>query len=61
MQALYLGNHLAMDFLNTRFTPDGEPVEILVDGRSFLKWAVGAGLFDEAAATRLQRRFGACL
>jgi predicted RNA-binding Zn ribbon-like protein len=59
MQPLFVGSHPAIDFLNTAFTPDGEQVETISDGRAYLDWLIGAGLLDEAVAARLARRFGA--
>jgi predicted RNA-binding Zn ribbon-like protein len=59
MQPLFIGNHPAIDFLNTAFAPDGEAVEMLGDGRAFLEWMVRAGLIEAADASRLRRRLGA--
>jgi predicted RNA-binding Zn ribbon-like protein len=58
MTPLFLGSHPAMDFLNTRCAPQGQTIEWLGDGRSFIDWLMAAGLLDGAVATRLQRRFG---
>jgi predicted RNA-binding Zn ribbon-like protein len=59
MEPLFLGSHPAMDFLNTTFSPEGRPVELIGDGQSFLEWLVGAGLLDQAAASKVRRRLGA--
>jgi predicted RNA-binding Zn ribbon-like protein len=59
MKSPYVGSHPAIDFLNTAFTPNGEQIETIGDGRAYLDWLVGAGLLDELAAARLARRFGA--
>ena len=59
MDSLFIGSHPAVDFLNTAFAPDVEPIETIGDGRSFLRWLVAAKLLDEAQANRLQRRLGA--
>ena len=59
MQPLFLGSHPAMDFLNTAFAPDGEPVETIGDGGAYLEWLVAAGMLPAAAATKMSRRFGA--
>lgn len=53
-----IGGHAAIDFLNTSFTPKGEVVETIGDGRSLLDWLVQAGLIDEPTATRLKRQLG---
>jgi predicted RNA-binding Zn ribbon-like protein len=59
MALLFLGSHPAVDFLNTAYAPDGEPVETIPDGKALLEWMAGAGLLEAAEAARLQRRFGA--
>jgi predicted RNA-binding Zn ribbon-like protein len=59
MQPLFLGSHPAIDFLNTAFAPDGEPIETMGDGRAYVEWLVAAGLLKEAEAAKLSRRFGA--
>jgi predicted RNA-binding Zn ribbon-like protein len=48
-----------MDFLNTTLAPQGTPIELIGDGRSFVEWLTGAGLIDAANAAKLTRRFGA--
>jgi predicted RNA-binding Zn ribbon-like protein len=58
MTPLFLGSHPAMDFLNTRCAPQGQTIEWIGDGRSFVDWLMAAGLLDGAGAARLQRRFG---
>lgn len=58
MQPLFIGNHPAIDFLNTSLTPEGQAVEIIGDGRSLLDWLVAAQLIDAATSTRLLRRLG---
>lgn len=50
---LFLGNHLALDFVNTRPAPKGEPVELLTDFRTLLKWFQTAEVIDSADAARL--------
>ncbi len=59
MEPVFLGGHPAIDFLNTRFAPHGEPVDVITDGRSLLEWLVRAGLVTESASTRLRRRVSA--
>ena len=58
MQPLFLGSHPALDFLNTRPTPRGEPIELIGDGTSYAAWLEGAQLLHAATATKLSRRFG---
>src|SRR5690349_559567 len=56
---LFVGNQLALDFLNTRLVMDGEQVELLADGGALARWMGAAGLIDGARSTRLQRRWPA--
>lgn len=58
MRPLFVGNHPAIDFLNTLLAPNGDPIETIPDGRAWLDWLVEARLLDAAQATRLARRFG---
>lgn len=58
MDAPFLGGHPAVDFLNTRFTPDDGAVEAIGDGKAFVDWLVVAELLDETTASSLVRRFG---
>lgn len=59
MKPLFLGSHPALDFLNTSFSPRGETIELIGEGRSFVAWLVSAELLDASTATKLTRRFGA--
>jgi predicted RNA-binding Zn ribbon-like protein len=56
---LFVGNHPAIDFLNTAFATDGEPVEMIENGKAYLEWLVTATLMKQPLATKLARRFGA--
>jgi predicted RNA-binding Zn ribbon-like protein len=58
MAPLYIGDHPAIDFLNTALAPGGQPIEMIGDGRAYLEWFVGAGLLSNDEAARLLRRFG---
>jgi len=58
MKPLFLGSHPAMDFLNTRPRPRGEPVELVGDGSSYVAWLEEAGLLHATTASALKRRFG---
>ncbi len=49
----FLGNHLALDFVNTRPAPKGEPVELLTDFPTLLKWCQTAEVIDAAEVARL--------
>ena len=55
---LFVGNDLALDFLNTRPVQNGEPTELLPDFGALLRWFQAAGLLSSHAATNLQRQSG---
>jgi predicted RNA-binding Zn ribbon-like protein len=44
----FIGDHAAMDFLNTVAVPRGEPVEWLASGKDLLDWLERAKLIDDA-------------
>lgn len=48
-----VGDHLALDFLNTIAAPRGTPVEQIGNGRDLVNWLVGAGMLDQAETARL--------
>ena len=56
---LFVGDHLLLDFINTRPIMDGEPVELLSDGSALARWLGAAGLVDERESARLMRRWSA--
>ncbi len=56
---LFLGNHLALDFLNTLPLIDGARQELLPDTGSLVRWLAAAGLIDPAAAKRLRHQWAA--
>ena len=43
---LFIGNHLALDFLNTCPVQNGEPLELLSDFNAVLRWFRAAGLLS---------------
>jgi predicted RNA-binding Zn ribbon-like protein len=51
---LFVGNHLALDFLNTRPVQDGEPMELLSDFGALLRWFHAAGLLSTQEMANLQ-------
>lgn len=55
---LFLGKHLALDFLNTRPVQNGEPMELLPDFSSLLRWFQVAGLLSSREAANLQQQWG---
>lgn len=52
---LFVGNHLALDFLNTRPVLEDGPREFLSDAAAFQRWLVAAGLAKSAGATSAMR------
>ena len=54
----FLGNQLALDFLNTRPVENGEPMELLPDFSTVLRWFQEAGLLSSGQAMKLQQRWG---
>ena len=55
---LFLGNHLALDFLNTCPVQNGEPVELLVDFDALLRWFQAANLLTSREAANLRQQWG---
>lgn len=55
----FLGNQLALNFLNTHPVLNGEPRELLPDFSALLRWFRAAGLLTAPEAKRLERRWGA--
>lgn len=55
---LFVGNQLALDFLNTRPVPNGEPVELLPDFSALLRWFPAADLLSSRQAANLQQQWG---
>jgi len=55
---LFLGNHLALDFLNTCPVQDGEAVELLPDFDALLRWFQAADLLSSSKAASLRQQWG---
>jgi len=55
---LFVGNQLALDFLNTRPVQNGEPMELLPDFSAFLRWFQAAELLSARDAANLQKKWG---
>ena len=51
---LFVGDHLAIDFLNSVATPVGDVVDWLTDGPGLLDWLQQAGAIDAAVADRFR-------
>jgi predicted RNA-binding Zn ribbon-like protein len=54
---LFLGNDLALDFLNTKPVLDGEPTELLTDFASLLRWFQTAKLLSPRDVAGLKRHW----
>jgi predicted RNA-binding Zn ribbon-like protein len=59
--AFFVGDHLALDFLNTIATPRGSVIEWLADGQDLVSWLQQAKAIDRAAAARQRELAGATL
>jgi predicted RNA-binding Zn ribbon-like protein len=55
---LFVGNQLALDFLNTRPVQNGEPSELLPDFSALLRWFQAADLLSSREVGNLQRQWG---
>ena len=55
---LFVGNHAALDFLNTCPVQDGKPMELLPDFSALLRWFQAAGLLRARDAARLRQGWG---
>jgi len=55
---LFVGNQLALDFLNTRPVQNGEPSELLPDFSALLRWFQAADLLNSDKVGSLQRQWG---
>lgn len=54
---LFLGNHRALDFLNTRPVQNNEAVELLPDFDALLRWFNAAGLLSSRDAANLRQQW----
>ncbi len=55
---LFVGNQLALDFLNTRPVQDGEARELVPNFEALLRWFRAAGLLTNQNVSALQRSWG---
>ena len=54
---LFLGNHLALDFLNTHPVQNGEAVELLPDFGALVRWFQAAALLSSRQAASLRQQW----
>jgi predicted RNA-binding Zn ribbon-like protein len=52
-----LGDHPALDFVNSTATPARDTIELIADGPGYLRWLQLAGLVSKAERQALQSRF----
>ncbi len=55
---LFVGNHPALDFVNTRPVQNGEPMELLPDFSALLRWFQAASLLTSREVANLQQQWG---
>ena len=55
---LFVGNQVALDFVNTRPVQNGEPMELLPDFPALLRWFQAASLLTSREVANLQQRWG---
>ena len=55
---LFVGNELALDFLNTRPVQNGDPSELIPDFSALLRWFQAADLLSPREAGSLRRKWG---
>ena len=58
LEPIWLGSHLALDFLNTLASPKGTPIDWIDGGRSLLQWMVGAGILEPEIARKITATCG---
>jgi predicted RNA-binding Zn ribbon-like protein len=54
---LFVGNQLALDFVNTRPVQNGEPMELLPDFPALLRWFQAASLLTSREVANLQQQW----
>ena len=57
-KAFFVGDHAALDFLNTVAAPRGEVIESIADGEAYVSWLADAGLLGATEARVILDRFG---
>ncbi len=54
---LFVGNQIALDFVNTCPLEDGEPLELLPDFNAVVRWYRAAGLITSIEAGKLEQQW----
>jgi predicted RNA-binding Zn ribbon-like protein len=52
---LFVGNRLALDFLNTSLVSNGETIELMTDAAAVARWMAHADLLPEKTAKKLEQ------
>jgi predicted RNA-binding Zn ribbon-like protein len=55
---LFVGNHLALDFLNTRPVQNEEATELLPDFEALLRWFQAAELLSHGETAKIRQQWG---
>jgi predicted RNA-binding Zn ribbon-like protein len=53
-EPMHIGEHAALDFLNSVLAPSGELLDFLHDGATMARWLTGSGVVPDAVATAAQ-------
>ena len=56
---MWVGDHLALDFLNSTAAPRGTPIERIANGQALVTWLVDAKVLDPSDAERIHTQFSA--
>lgn len=57
-QFYFIGNHPALDYVNTKIVDQGEPLDLIGTFDALLDWLVKAGLLSEGLRVRCSRSWG---
>ncbi len=57
-QAIFVGDHAALDFLNTIAAPHGEVIESISNGEAYLTWLADGGLIEPSEVQKFLMKFG---
>ena len=55
---LFVGNHSCLDFINTNFVVNGDPVDVLGTFSDLVTWLVQVDLLSEEEGKKIERRWG---
>jgi predicted RNA-binding Zn ribbon-like protein len=56
---MWVGDHLALDFLNSSAAPRGAVIEWIANGQDLVTWLIEAKVLDQSDARRVRRQFSA--